>query len=247
MEERRLRAAELFAQHVHQAEVARTLGVSPQTVSRWHARWQADGVAGLASLWPPGRTPRVSDAQLQQAELAPLEGAKAHGFDTDLWTLSRVAAVIWRLTGVRHHPAHVWRLLRHRLDWSLQRPARRAVERDEQAIRGWVARDWPRIKKRQAPQGGHLLLRRVGRLADPSCFALFLILFDDRLRHAGGRDGWLRSEEGKHRRCLIHPHESDPSMLPDGTIPGWLAGLLVVFRSCFTAPTFTTFSGLVVG
>ncbi len=87
LEERRLRAAELFAQHVHQAEVARTLGVSPQTVSRWHARWQADGVAGLASLWPPGRTPRVSDAQLQQAELAPLEGAKAHGFDTDLWTL----------------------------------------------------------------------------------------------------------------------------------------------------------------
>ena len=36
-------------------------------------------------------------------------------------------------------------------------------------------------------------------------------------------------------------------MLPDGTIPGSLAGLLVVFRSCFTAPTFTTFSGLVVG
>jgi hypothetical protein len=36
-------------------------------------------------------------------------------------------------------------------------------------------------------------------------------------------------------------------MLPDGTIPGSLAGLLVVFRSCFTAPTFTTFSGLAVG
>jgi hypothetical protein len=36
-------------------------------------------------------------------------------------------------------------------------------------------------------------------------------------------------------------------MLPDGTIPGSLADLLVVFRSCFTAPTFTTFSGLVVG
>src|ERR687891_480914 len=53
-----------------------------------------------------------------------VEGAKAHGFDTDLWTLDRVATVIWRLTGVRHHPAHVWRLLRRRLDWSLQRPAR---------------------------------------------------------------------------------------------------------------------------
>ena len=37
-QERRLHAAELFAQDVHQAEVARTLGVSRQTVSRWHQR-----------------------------------------------------------------------------------------------------------------------------------------------------------------------------------------------------------------
>jgi transposase len=146
-EERRLHAAELFAQDVHQAEVARTLGVSRQTVSRWHQRWQADGTAGLQSRGAPGRAPQVSDAQLEQAEQALLKGAKAHGFDTDLWTLDRIAEVIWRVTGVRHHPAQVWRLLRHRLDWSLQRPARRAQERDEQATRQWVASDWPRIKK----------------------------------------------------------------------------------------------------
>jgi transposase len=147
LEERRLHAAELFAQDVHQAEVARTLGVSRQTVSRWHQRWQADGTAGLQSRGAPGRAPQVSDAHLEQAEQALLKGAKAHGFDSDLWTLDRIAEVIWRVTGVRHHPAHVWRLLRHRLDWSLQRPARRAQERDEQAIRQWVASDWPRIKK----------------------------------------------------------------------------------------------------
>ena len=57
LEERRLRAAELFAQDVHQAKVARTLGVSRQAVSRWHAHWQADGSAGLASRGAPGRTP----------------------------------------------------------------------------------------------------------------------------------------------------------------------------------------------
>src|SRR5215211_1919409 len=56
--ERRLQAAELFAQDVHQAEVARTLGVSRQTVSRWHARWQADGTAGLQSRGASGRAPR---------------------------------------------------------------------------------------------------------------------------------------------------------------------------------------------
>jgi hypothetical protein len=36
-------------------------------------------------------------------------------------------------------------------------------------------------------------------------------------------------------------------MLPGGTVPASLAGLLAVFRSCFTAPTFRTFGGLVVG
>jgi Winged helix-turn helix len=61
------------------------------------------------------------------------------------WTLPRVAEVVWRLTGVSYHPGHVWWLLR-RHQWSPQRPARRAAERDEDAIARWRAEDWPRIK-----------------------------------------------------------------------------------------------------
>jgi transposase len=75
-QERRLHAADLFANGASQAEVARTLGVSRQTVSRWHARWQADGTAGLHSRGAPGRTPQVSDAHLEQAEQALLEGPR---------------------------------------------------------------------------------------------------------------------------------------------------------------------------
>ena len=33
------------------------------------------------------------------------------------------------------------------MGWSRQRPARRAVERDDEAIARWVAEDWPRVKK----------------------------------------------------------------------------------------------------
>ena len=150
-EGRRLHAADLFEQGIRQAEVARRLGVSRQTASRWQARWRNHGLEGLRSLGPPGRTPKLSAAQLDLVEQALLRGAKAHGFDTELWTLGRIAAVIWRITGVRHHPAQVWRLLRHRMGWSLQRPARRATERDEEAIRQWVAVDWPRIKKTPDP------------------------------------------------------------------------------------------------
>ena len=102
----------------------------------------------MRSRGAPGRTPRVTAEQLAEVEQVLLAGARASGFPTDLWTLARVAQVIERRTGVVHHPGHVWRLLRA-LGWSVQRPARRAVERDDQAVERWVKEDWPRIKKGQ--------------------------------------------------------------------------------------------------
>jgi transposase len=148
-EARRLRAAELFAQGRSQAEVAGELGVSRQSAHVWHTAWRQGGVDALRSRGPTGPAPKLSDAQLAQIEEALLAGAMANGFDTDLWTLERVAVVITQLTGVRHHPGHVWVILRRRLGWTLQRPERRASERDEEAIARWVAHEWPRIKKGQ--------------------------------------------------------------------------------------------------
>ncbi len=64
-----------------------------------------------------------------------------------MWTLQRVAEVIERVTGVHYHPAHVWYILRDGLGWSWQRPARRAKERDDEAIQQWVNKRWPQLKK----------------------------------------------------------------------------------------------------
>jgi transposase len=144
---RRERAAELFAQGRTQAEVARELDVSRQSASRWHAGWQADGAPGLRSRGPTGRRPKIPDAALEGIEQALLEGALAHGFATDVWTLDRIAVVIQGLTGVALSNPSVWRLLHGRLGWSVQRPQRQAKERDEDAIQHWVAHEWPRIKK----------------------------------------------------------------------------------------------------
>ncbi len=146
-EARRLQAAELFAQGHTQAEVANELGVSRQSAHVWHARFQQGGVEALYSRGPTGPDPRLSAAQLARVEEALLAGAMANGFDTDLWTLERITVVITQLTGVRYHPGHVWVIMRHRLGWTLQRPERRASERDEQAITRWVQQEWPRIKK----------------------------------------------------------------------------------------------------
>jgi transposase len=143
--QRRLQAARLFEQDLSQAEIARRLGVSRQTASRWHASWRQGGRAGLAGPGRWGRPSRLSEADCRRVERALLAGAVAQGFATDLWTLPRIAEVIWRLTGVSYHPGHVWWLLR-RHGWSPQRPARRAAERDKQAIVRWRAEEWPRIK-----------------------------------------------------------------------------------------------------
>jgi transposase len=147
LEARRLQAAELFAQGRTQAEVAHALGVSRQSAHVWHARFTQGGVEALRSRGPTGPDPKLSDAQLAKVEQALLAGAMANGFATDLWTLERVAVVITQLTGIRYHPGHVWVILRRRLGWTLQRPERRASERDEEAIARWVAHEWPRIKK----------------------------------------------------------------------------------------------------
>jgi transposase len=146
MEQRRQRAARLFARGVTQADVARELAVSRQSVSRWHADWQRGGSKALKAAGRAGRLPRLSQVQLGRIDRALRQGPRAHGFGADLWTLERVATVIEAETGVAYHPGHVWKLLR-RLGWSRQRPARRAVERDDEAIARWVATDWPRIKR----------------------------------------------------------------------------------------------------
>jgi transposase len=89
----------------------------------------------------------MSREQLVQVEGELLKGAEANGYPNDVWTLRRVAEVIERVTGVSYHPAHVWSILRHELRWSWQRPARRANERNDEAIQQWVKTRWPRLKK----------------------------------------------------------------------------------------------------
>lgn len=150
-EQRRLAAAELFARGQRPAEVARQLGVSRQAATRWRGVWTSGGSQALRSKGPSGPAPRLSDQDLERVEQALLQGARAHGFTGDLWTLARIATVIERLTGVGLHPGYVWVVLRERLGWSVQRPRRYAAERDEVAIQRWVALDWPRI--RQTPNG----------------------------------------------------------------------------------------------
>jgi transposase len=146
MEQRRLKAAELLAQGLSEAEVARRVGVHRQSVNRW-ARTLAEG--GEGALKHPGRAGRKSrlDASdLEGIERALKRGPEAYGYDTELWTTGRVGALIEEQTGIGYHPGHVWKILK-KLGWSCQRPTGRARERDEKAIAHWKKVRWPEVKK----------------------------------------------------------------------------------------------------
>jgi transposase len=147
-----MRAAEMFRRGKSQAEVATALGVSRTAAGNWYWAWRDGGKKGLTAAGRAGRRPRLSDEQIEQIGEALLKGARANGFPTDLWTLARVSEVIDSLTGVSYSEAGVWKILRQRMNWSRQRPARRALERDDEAIVRWMKKDWPRIKK--APGAG---------------------------------------------------------------------------------------------
>ena len=146
MERRRKQAARLFRQGTRQADVARELEVSRQSVSRWHAEWTSGGTTALRAAGRAGRLPQLDQSDLRKVERRLAKGPQANGYPTDMWTLQRVSEVIEAETGVAYHPGHVWRLLRQ-MGWSRQRPARRAIERDDEAIANWVKKDWPRVKK----------------------------------------------------------------------------------------------------
>jgi hypothetical protein len=75
------------------------------------------------------------------------QGARAQGFRNELWTLKRIATGIDRHFDITYCPSGGWHLLR-RLGWSPQKPARRARERDEDAIAAWPKAVWPTLKKK---------------------------------------------------------------------------------------------------
>lgn len=146
LERRRERALELLREGLTPVEVARRVGVDRRSVRRWKAAHRQGGCQALKAKPAPGRPPLLDATDHAALQEILLKGAAAAGFATDLWTCRRVAEIIQRQFGVEYHIGHVSRLLRA-LGWSPQKPQRRAVERDEEAIQTWIDQKWPRVKK----------------------------------------------------------------------------------------------------
>jgi transposase len=121
-------------------------------VQRWHRAWQDAGSEALRSAGPVS-TPKLSDTLFAVLEVELAKGAVAHGWPDQTWTLARIKTLIGRRFHKTLSLSGISQMLR-RHGWSHQVPARRAVERNETAVAGWVKKTWPAVeapRRRSAP------------------------------------------------------------------------------------------------
>lgn len=147
----RMRAAERFAEGEPSAAIAKELRVSVRSVQRWRRAWDKGGPRALRSSGSASLS-RLSEAQFAQVEAELAKGPVAHGWPDQRWTLSRIKTVIGR----RFHKSYTLQgvrklLIRH--GFSCQVPARRAVERDEEQVTGWVKETWPQVEPSRRRSG----------------------------------------------------------------------------------------------
>jgi putative transposase len=144
----RLEAAEMIEAGASDREVARHFRVSRMSVNRWRRALACGGREALASKGAGGAKCKLAPDQVRELEAVLDAGPAAAGYADQGWTLARIADQVWQRFGVEYTLAGMDVLL-HRLGWTVQVPARRAAERDEEKVARWREETWPVIKARR--------------------------------------------------------------------------------------------------
>jgi transposase len=145
-EQVRLAAGDRFAEGASVARVAREFRVSTMSANRWRRSWLDGGRQALMSNGAGGAVSKLDEDQRGRLEQILDDGPAASGWEDQCWTLARIATVIAEQFGVSYTLGGVHALL-HRWGWSVQRPTRRASERDDAAVERWRKEQWPVVKR----------------------------------------------------------------------------------------------------
>jgi transposase len=148
---KRVRAGRMLLAGKRPAQVALSVGVARQTVYTWKARLNEGGIEALRRMCM-GRPGQLDAGQLDELRRMLLQSPTEHGFGTELWTIKRAGVLIARIYDIKFSQSQVWRILGE-LGFSPQKPEKRAIERDENAVRDWKRKTWPALKKKPADRG----------------------------------------------------------------------------------------------
>jgi len=147
LEALRMKAVDLFEEGLETDDIATALDRSRRWVQLSLRTFRQQGRTGLLAKIPPGRKAKLSPQEWAQVLRKLGRGARQSGFFSDLWTATRVRELLKQDYGVEFHVRSIPRLLR-RWGYSYQKPQRRAVQRDAEAVEQWLQTDFKRLTKK---------------------------------------------------------------------------------------------------
>lgn len=151
----RIRAVEAVRNGMPVSQTAAAYGVDRTTLHRWLARHDQDGEQGLQRRPVSGRPRKLAGVTAKRLKRIVLAPASTFGFETDLWTVGRLHAVLEDRLNVDVSEDTVWRRLREAgLTW--QTPERQYFEADPEIRRRWQDETIPKIRETLATTGGIL-------------------------------------------------------------------------------------------
>jgi transposase len=142
----RIRAVEAVKRGLAVGHVADAFNVDRTTLFRWVQRYHCNGEDGLERKPVSGR-PRLleelDEGVFRKIIMCP---ASEFGFETDLWTVGRLQAVLEELCEVTLSKNTVWRRLRD-AGLTYQKPERQYFQVDEKARQKWLRTEVPKIRR----------------------------------------------------------------------------------------------------
>jgi transposase len=143
----RVRAVRAVLSGLPVSHVARAYNTDRTTVHRWVKRFLVSGTDSSLRRRPTSGRPRklvqLSERGLKEIVLAP---ASDYGFETDLWTVSRLRTVLVEEFGQEISDDTVWRRLREAgLTWQV--PERQYFQADPAERTEWLEQMAPEIRR----------------------------------------------------------------------------------------------------
>lgn len=156
LEEMRFMAIRMVRKGVRVEEIAFGMRLNRSTVFGWVRKYRSNGPESLKSTKTAGAPSKLKQSDILKLMKMLRQPAIEHGFDSDLWTGSRVRILVKKKFGVRFHTKHMPRFLR-RLGLVRKTPERRALEQNPTEVNRWERYTLPMIT-RQAAQCRGLIL-----------------------------------------------------------------------------------------
>lgn len=154
----RKNAVKLFLQRTKQTVIASTLGVTKQSVGKWIKVYKNGGEAALKPK-SQGRPKGTSLKPWQSAQV--VKEIRNYcpddiGLPFFLWTREAVSTLITQKFNI---VLSKWTVGRYLKKWgfSFQKPIRRAIEQNPQAIQTWLKSTYPSIQKQATREGAEIL------------------------------------------------------------------------------------------